>query len=222
MDNFSCSHRCTSFVHFGQGRVSVCALARSARSFCRSLTLLATALTPIMFGLVRPNLRNIRVVPKSNLHPSERLSGRCLNPILSNPAMKSTRSNSKQPGYLNRRIRLHEYNGVPCIICQGKSVPRRARFLVRQSGLQENNSVLSVVVARWWNISVRISGTCTRDRVVLLRRHSFVLRFVTRNDGIDPSSSLWFHFTVVTAPFVSETSSLTVIHFMRVATHGPI
>jgi hypothetical protein len=28
------------------------------------------------------------------------------------------------------------------------------------------------------------------------------------------SSSLWFHFTVVTAPFVSETSSLTVIHFL--------
>jgi hypothetical protein len=28
------------------------------------------------------------------------------------------------------------------------------------------------------------------------------------------SSSLWFHTLVVTAPFVSETSSLTVIHFM--------
>jgi hypothetical protein len=28
------------------------------------------------------------------------------------------------------------------------------------------------------------------------------------------SSSLWFHTLVATAPFVSETSSLTVIHFM--------
>jgi hypothetical protein len=28
------------------------------------------------------------------------------------------------------------------------------------------------------------------------------------------SSSLWFHILVATAPFVSETSSLTVIHFM--------
>jgi hypothetical protein len=127
MDNFFCSHRCTSYVHFGQGRVSVCALARSARSFCRSLTLLATALTPIMFGLVLPDLRNICVVPKSNLHPSERFSGRCLNPILSNPAVKSTRSNSKQLGYLNCRIRLH--NSVPYIICQGKkNVPGRAHF----------------------------------------------------------------------------------------------
>jgi len=134
MDNFFCSHRCTSYVHFGQGRVSVCALARSARSFRWSLTLLATALTPIMFGLVLPGLRNICVVPKSNLHPSERLSGRCLNPILSNPAVKSTRSNSKQLGYLNRRIRLHEYNGVPCIICQGKTCQEERILLCADPG----------------------------------------------------------------------------------------
>jgi hypothetical protein len=143
MDNFFCSHRCTSYVHFGQGRVSVCALARSARSFCRSLTLLATALTPIMFGLVLPDLRNICVVPKSNLHPSERFSGRCLNPILSNPAVKSTRSNSKQLGYLNCRIRLH--NSVPYIICQGKKTYPEERILpVRRSGQPKNIAFLAI------------------------------------------------------------------------------
>src|SRR6266446_10338194 len=36
-------------------------------------------------------------------------------------------------------------------------------------------------------------------------------RRVTRRNV---SSSLWFHTLVATAPFVSETSSLTVIHFM--------
>src|SRR6266576_806977 len=36
-------------------------------------------------------------------------------------------------------------------------------------------------------------------------------RRVTRRNV---SSSLWFHTVVTTAPFVSETSSLTVIHFM--------
>jgi len=55
--------------------------------------------------------------------------------------------------------------------------------------------------------------TCTRDRVVLLRRRSFVLRFVTRNGEILlPSCGSIPLFA--TAPFVSETSSLTVIHFM--------
>jgi len=126
MDNFCCSHRCTSDVHFGQGRVGASTSARPASSFCRPLKLLATALTPIMFGLVLPDLRNICVAPKSNLHPSECLSGRCLNPLLSNPAVKSTRSNSKQPGNLNRRIRLHKYTGAPCTICQGKSEPGTA------------------------------------------------------------------------------------------------
>src|ERR1700680_2398453 len=54
--------------------------------------------------------------------------------------------------------------------------------------------------------------TCTRDRVVLLRRRSFVLRFVTRNGEILllPCGSIPLF---ATAPFVSETSSLTVIHF---------
>jgi len=178
MDNFFCSHRCTSYVHFGQGRVSVCALARSARSFCRSLTLLATALTPIMFGLVLPDLRNICVVPKSNLHPSERLSGRCLNPILSNPAVKSTRSNSKQLGYLNRRIRLHEYNGVPYIICQEKKTHLEERIqLERRSGQPKNIAFLAISESEYvsllpWLMKVhRGSEAATADRTLFFSFH---------------------------------------------------
>src|ERR1700730_8426780 len=55
--------------------------------------------------------------------------------------------------------------------------------------------------------------TCGRDRIVFLRRSIFVLRFVTRNGEILllPCGSIPLF---ATAPFVSETSSLTVIHFM--------
>ena len=130
-----------------------------------------------MFGLVLPDLRNICVVPKSNLHPSERLSGRCLNPILSNPAVKSTRSNSKQLGYLNRRIRLHEYNGVPCIICQGKNVPGKAHSVVRRSGQPKNIAFLAISESEYVSLVPSLmkvhrgSEAATADRTLFFSFH---------------------------------------------------
>jgi len=48
--------------------------------------------------------------------------------------------------------------------------------------------------------------------MVLLKAESLIsFRRVKRRNVF---SSLWFHTLVATAPFVSETSSLTVIHFM--------
>jgi hypothetical protein len=41
-----------------------------------------------------------------------------------------------------------------------------------------------------------------------------VAYFVPACEAQERFSSLWFHTLVATAPFVSETSSLTVIHFM--------
>src|SRR5205807_7479552 len=65
-------------------------------------------------------------------------------------------------------------------------------------------------------LSRAFSPTClnvpSRFESGLPRAESLIsFRRVTRRNV---SSSLWFHTLVATAPFVSETSSLTVIHFM--------
>ena len=86
--------------------------------------LLTTSSAPIMIGFVFPNPFYVFLGPKANLHASQSLRRRCLDPFLSNPAMECTRSNLKEPRHLNRRIGLHGYNGVPCTICHTKSHSR--------------------------------------------------------------------------------------------------
>src|SRR6266704_6602272 len=61
--------------------------------------------------------------------------------------------------------------------------------------------------------SAQLVWTCTLESRVVLLRPSPLISF-RRLKRRNVSSSLWFHTLVATAPFVSETSSLTVIHFM--------
>src|SRR6266403_1375881 len=99
-----------------------------------------------------------------------------------------------------------------------------------ESGLAQVESRISVRRPVMWNVKRKISPsarcrhffvsafspTClnvhSRFESGLAQAESLIsFRRVTRRNV---SSSLWFHTLVATAPFVSETSSLTVIHFM--------
>src|SRR5215469_13429567 len=73
MDNFCCSHGCTSYVLFGKGRVGVLALTRPALSR-RSLFYLLScssiqSLAGVMRGLVFSYQRHLRISPKFHKAP---------------------------------------------------------------------------------------------------------------------------------------------------------
>lgn len=89
VDNFCCSHRCTSDVQFGQERVGALTSARSATSLGWFSSFRSTALTPVVLGLVFPSLLHIIDSPETNLNAAERLNWRRLDLPQSYPAMKS-------------------------------------------------------------------------------------------------------------------------------------
>jgi hypothetical protein len=114
VDNFFCSHRCTSDVRLWSGARSVLDTpARPACSLASFLSLFTAVLTPIVLGFVFSNYLYVLDSPEAHAKRTQGLCFRCWNLLFANPAVQSIRRNIQHSRNFDRRVSLrHKYSGT--------------------------------------------------------------------------------------------------------------
>ena len=111
MDNFSCSHGCTSYVRLWSGARSVCQHRRVPLLLFSLSRLLATS-TPIMFLLILLELFYVFLRPEPNFEAIQRLDRGSFNLALYNPAVESAPADPEHLCHSNCRECRHRYNEI--------------------------------------------------------------------------------------------------------------
>jgi hypothetical protein len=110
--------------------------ARLATLLGLFLSLLTSAFTPVVLGLVLSNFRHLRFSPESKSDIAHRLSGWRRNQLFPHPSMKSVPSDSDSLCHFRRGIGFCSDIRMPHTICQQKSEPGLARCA--DPGYQKN------------------------------------------------------------------------------------
>jgi hypothetical protein len=113
IDNFSYSHRCTSYVRLWLGARSVCQHRRvPLRHWLRFLPFLLNTFASVMRLLVLPNLVYFFRSPQTDPDPAHRLNRRNWKLSLTYPTTESVPANIHQLCDFNGRISRHFYNRI--------------------------------------------------------------------------------------------------------------
>ena len=112
MDNFSCSHRCTSNVRLWSGARSVLRTPTRPASSLSRFMLLSTSFTPVMVGFVFPDLLYLLFGPKTNPDSSHRLNRRNRKFLLPYPTAERVPTDAYKFCDFNGRVSRHSYNRI--------------------------------------------------------------------------------------------------------------
>src|SRR6266850_5498115 len=135
IDNFSCSHRCTSYVRLWSGARSVCQHWR-VPLLLFSLSRFLTTSTPVMFLLVLLEPSYVSFGPEPDFEAIQRLDRRSFNLAIYNPAVEGAPADAEHLCHFNCRECRHRYNEIGLFylsstklqLCQAKTSdapPRR-------------------------------------------------------------------------------------------------
>lgn len=116
-DNFCCSHRCTSTVRPGQGRVR-CSNTGASRSVSLFAYDLSTTFAPKSLGLVFSESLYVYFCPKADPKSTEGFRRRYPNLVFSNPTVKRIPADANQFRDFGGRIFSHLSITTLCQICQ--------------------------------------------------------------------------------------------------------
>jgi hypothetical protein len=111
IDNFSNSHRCTSYVRPWSGARSVCQHLRVPLLLFSLSRFLGTS-TPVMFLLVLFELFYVFLGPESDFEAIQRLDRRSFNFAIYNPAVESAPADADHLRHFNCREFRHRYNEI--------------------------------------------------------------------------------------------------------------